>query len=143
MTIFDHLNSITITKEENYISNLDEPSKKDFNIFMLQRFISMDKKFTGLVSYIDKYAFNVFDKEMYYKFMSSWIPKAKYFFKYLKKESKVKKYPEWFLELVKESYGGLISRRKAEQYLELYTKEDKIDLLTSFGVDPKKWKEVK
>ena len=56
--IFDHLTNISFQKDKEYYKNLSEPERKDFNVFMLQRYISMERKYTNIISYIDKYAFN-------------------------------------------------------------------------------------
>ena len=88
--IFDHLNNLTIGKDKTYYKNLSEKEKKDFNLFMLQRYISMDKRFTNFISFIDKYVFNCYDKEMYNKLMMKVLPNERIYFQYVKKNKSEK-----------------------------------------------------
>jgi len=132
--IFDHLNNLTSNKDKDYYKNLSEKEKKDFNLFMLQRYISMDSRFTNFVSYIDKYVFNCYDKEMYHKLMLKVLPSERIFFRYVKK-NKGEKVDKLVIELVSQKFE--ISQKEAEDYLQYLNNEDIVELLQSYAVEEK------
>lgn len=139
-SLFDHINSISYTKDKDYFKSLNESEQKEFNVYMMQRFLSMDKRFTNFISYIDKYAFTVLDKEMYYKLLMYTLPKEKIWFKYIKKSKEVKE-DEIVIEMLSKKFD--IPKRRAMEYIQFLSKEDKKELLESYAVDDKLIKKYK
>ena len=138
--IFDVLKNITFNKDKDFYKNLSETERKNFNIFMLQRYISMEKKYISFISYIDKYAFNCLDKEMYHDLMLKVLPKKGIYFNYIKKD-KNKEKEDIVIDYIVEKYE--ISKQEAKEYNQLLTKEDKQELLMGFGVEEKIVKKIK
>lgn len=132
--IFDTLNNVSNYKDKDYFKNLNESEQKDFNIFMLQRYISMEKKYISFISFIDKYAFNCLDKEMYHKLLVVSLPKEKKFFNYLKK-NKEKKKEELLIEMLAKKFK--VSKTEATDYLIFLSVDDKKKLLEGFSLDDK------
>lgn len=132
--IFDTLNNISYNKDRDYFKNLTEPERKDFNIFMLQRYISMEPKYISFISFIDKYAFNCLDKEMYHKLLVESLPKERKFFKYIKK-NKEKKESDLILEKLSQKLQ--LSKKECMDYIQFLTDDDKKQLLEDFGVEEK------
>ena len=133
-SIFDHLNDISFGKNPNYFTNLTEKEKKDYSIYMIQRYLSMEKGYTNGIAYIDKFAFNCLDKEMYHKLVQNLIPKSKSFFKYIKKDKTDKK-NELVIQYLAKKFE--ISKLEAEQYLQFLDSNDMKKLLQSYGVEEK------
>lgn len=132
--IFDHINNLTIGKDKTYYKNLTEKEKKDYNLFMLQRYISMDKRFTNFISFIDKYVFNCYDKEMYNKLMMKVLPNERIYFQYVKK-NKSEKIDKLIIELLSKKFE--ISQREAEEYIQYLDNKDIVELLRSYAVEEK------
>lgn len=141
-TIFDHINNICYNKSKDYYKSLDDKEKRDFNIFMLQRFISMEPKYISLISFIDKYAFNCLDKEMYNNLLMNILPKEKKFFQYIKKDKKSEE-NELVISLLAEKLE--ISKKESKDLLQFLTEEEKQKFIESFGINekPKKVKKMK
>lgn len=132
--IFDHLNNLTIGKDKTYYKNLTEKERKDYNLFMLQRYISMDKRFTNFISFIDKYVFNCYDKDMYNKLMMKVLPNERIYFQYIKK-NKSEKIDKLIIELLSKKFE--ISQREAEEYIQYLDNKDIVELLRSYAVEEK------
>ena len=75
------LNAIHITKNENL---LDDPViEKDFNAFVIIRFISMTEEYCDLANLVNR-IHGPMDKKMVFKLLLKLIPKGKVFNKYIK-----------------------------------------------------------
>lgn len=130
--IFDHIRNITEIQNPTYLSTLTSQELKEFNIFLLQKFLGMHNDLTYAISYIDKYVFfNKMSKEHYYKLLIHMIPKGKYWLKFEKKDTTILP-PTWFLSILKE-YFVYISKNEAIEYYQLLSDDDKLALLTKFG----------
>ena len=138
--IFDFLKNICYIKDKNFFNNLSETEKKDYNIFMIQKWLSMEPKYICFISLVDKYAFNCLDKKMYDRLMLEILPKEQIFFKYIKKDKKKEK-DDIVIECLVKKYE--ISKVRAQEYNQFLSKEDKQELLESFGVEEKIIKKVK
>ena len=138
--IFDFLKNICYTKDKNFFKNLSEEEKKDYNIFMIQKWLSMEPKYINFISFVDKYAFNCLDKQMYDRLMMEVLPKKQIYFKYIKKD-KSKEKDDIVIEYLSKKYE--ISKQQAQEYNQFLSKEDKQELLESFGVEEKIIKKVK
>ena len=82
MELFDYLKAITVTKEDLDFNN--EEIRKDYQPFMISRFISMTEVFTQVVNEINKYP--DISKETHFRYFFSVLPKRRQFFKYIKKK---------------------------------------------------------
>lgn len=133
-SIFDHLNDITFGKDKEYYDNLTEKEKKEYSIYMIQRYLSMERGYTNGISYIDKYAFNCLDKKMYHKLVQNLIPKGRVFLKYIKKDKSEKK-DELIIDYIAKKLE--VSKAQAETYIEFLDDKTKKELLQGFGVDEK------
>lgn len=133
--IFDALNNIMQNKQKDYFNNLSESEQKDYNVFMIQRYLSMNRAWIQLVGQIDRYAFNCFNKEQYDKLMIDLIPsKQKVFLKYVKK-NKEKLKDDIVISYIAKKYE--IPLTQAAEYLRFMSTDNKKELLQSFGVDEK------
>lgn len=139
--IFYHIKQITEVQDPNYLSTLNPDEYKEFNVFLIQKFLGLNNNLTHVISYIDKYVFlTQMTRERYYKLLINLIPKGRYWLDFAKKD-KDKKPPTWFLELIKE-YFKYISLSEALQYYELLSNRDKLSILRAFGQPEKKLKEL-
>lgn len=139
--VFYHIKQITEFQDPNYLSTLTPEEYKEFNVFLIHKFLGLNNSLTYVMSYIDKYVFQTkMTKERYYKLLINLIPKGRYWLEFPKKE-KSNKPPTWFLELIKE-YFKYISLTEALQYYELFSTQDKLSILRAFGQPEKKLKEL-
>lgn len=135
LTIFDFLKSITLKKPIDF-DQLPERDRKGYNIFMINRYLSMDKRLINAISQIDKYSFEIFDRKMHYQFLYSIIPKGFIFFEYLKKDQEEKKKPtESHVKLLMEYLK--IDKKTAILYMQFLNKDDIKQLKQIFGTNSK------
>lgn len=142
-TLFEHLNAIYQNQRVDYYDSLDDSDKKSFNVYMINRFISMNSNFLPVVNEIQQYWGCIKAREVYL-FYSQLLPKGKQFNKYIK-ASNEEEYDDWVVNLVKKHYS--ISEKEATDYLRIYysthnNKADLRELLESYGSDSKKLKKA-
>jgi hypothetical protein len=86
MTLFDWLKEITLNKTS--WENFSEKDRESFNVFMINRYLSMNIDYIELVNYIQTIPFA--EKEKYYTIYCQMIPKKNVFLKYTKSNKKTK-----------------------------------------------------
>jgi hypothetical protein len=116
MTLWDHLNNITYGKK--YWHQLNEAEKSTANLYMINRFVSMNYEYIELINESQKLNMTL---PMAYNLYVSLIPKQKTFFKYIKKTLKEEKSDS--VKLIAEVFK--VSQREAKDYIKLL-KEDQI-----------------
>ncbi|MFW6247424.1 MAG: hypothetical protein ACOC22_04625, partial [bacterium] len=78
MKIWDYLKSLTSKEELDFN---DDEVRKDYNPYIINRFVSMCDVYLPLANEINKYDI---PKEVHYRFYYSTLPKRNQFFKYIK-----------------------------------------------------------
>ena len=134
LSLFDWIKQIINLKKD--WSTFSEEDKKTYNIFMINKFISMNQDYLNIVNYVQK--LNIQDKEKSYIVYCSLIPKAtKTYFPYIKSTKKSQD-PE-LLDNISKYYE--CSSREASAYLEILSKDEVEEILDSMGINkpqPKK-----
>ena len=139
-TLFDHLNQIFEKQKITYFDELEESDRKTYNVYMINRFISMNVDYLPVVNALQQYWDQIGPRESYI-FYSQSLPAKKQFNKYIKSTKEASDYEQWVLDLVAKHYS--VSLSEAEDYLRIYYgspsgKEDLKNLLMGYGVDIKK-----
>ena len=136
LSLFDWIKQI-ISFKKNW-NDFSEEDKKTYNIFMINKFLSMNQGYLDIVNYVQK--LNIQDKEKSYIVYCSLIPKSqKNYFPYCKSTKKPQD-PE-LLDNISKYYE--CSNREASEYLELLSKDEVEEILDSMGINnspPKKQK---
>ena len=140
-TIFDNINDLTNKKTP--WSEYNESDKKSFNVYMLNRWLSMDFELIDLVDYLQQYTINILDKASTYKVYLDLLPKKKIYNKYIGK-AKGKGNDE-LLEILSKHFQ--ISHAEAEDYLDIINKEEDgilylIGVMKIYGMDDKEIKKI-
>ena len=134
LSLFDWIKQIINLKKD--WSTFSEEDKKTYNIFIINKFISMNQDYLNIVNYVQK--LNIQDKEKSYIVYCSLIPKAtKTYFPYVKSTKKSQD-PE-LLDNISKYYE--CSNREASAYLEILSKDEVEEILDSMGINkpqPKK-----
>ena len=139
-TIFDHINIITTDQPKDYIDTLSEEDLKTFDIYLIQKFLSLNNDLLYGIAIFEKYAHKMSKKE-YYKLLIYNIPKKKYFLNFNKKDKK-DEIPKWFLEILID-YFIFISTDQAVDYFNLLTINQKKILAKKYGIDEELIKNLK
>lgn len=134
--IFDHLNDIMIYKQDNYYSKLSGKEKDDYNIYMIQRFLSMIPEYINFINEINPYIYKL-PKEQYHNLMCTVIPKKKIFINYIKR-SPQNKLDEWIINCLMKLF--LVSEQEAINYVELLTADSIKELGKMFAIEEKEIK---
>lgn len=145
-TLFNHLDAIYTDQSVGYYDSLSVEDRKTYQSFMINRFISMNMDYVGIVNELQKHWDAIKDRESYL-FFSQLLPMGKQWNKYIKakKGEKERKCEDWILELLALHYS--ISQREAKMYFETFmnTPEGQLslkELFEDYGVEPKKIKKI-
>lgn len=138
--LFDHVDAIYTNQKIDYFDTLTDTDKKSYSNYMVNRFLSMNPHQLPIINEIQKYNL---DSKTHYLFCSQLVPRGKQFNKYIKK-TKDMKYEEWLVDIVIKHFN--VSTSEAEEYLEIYYKQNKSALrmlCEMYGVDSKRIKKAK
>lgn len=118
--LFDHLNSIRITKRPDYYESLTEQERKAFNHWALLMWLSMDSNLIPLTALLwrDGY-YDKIPSPQFYKLLVDVIPYSEQKLFWIKKS---KKFNNKLLNYIASWYS--ISNREAEDYLNIFTSTD-------------------
>ena len=128
-SIFDWIKEITHKKSE--WSLFTEDQKDEFNVYMINRFLSQDSNYIDIVNVVQRIPYT--EKEKIYNVYKSLIPKRNVFLKYVK--SLTPTYPQKLLEYLA-SYIKC-SQAEASEYIPLLGKDNVKNALISLNVDKK------
>lgn len=109
LNLFDYLKSLTKTKID--LSN-DDGFESEYNIFMINRFLSMDPSTTFYAHFVNK---GNLDKKTHYLFLLHALPQKNIFFKYQKKEKSEN------IKFIRDCFE--VGEQKAKEYSKLLTKK--------------------
>jgi hypothetical protein len=132
LTLFDWLKEITYNKGE--WDSFSSEDKKTFNIWMVNKFLSMNQDYIELVNMVQKY--NFLDDKQVYTLYKNIIPKRNVFLKFIKGK-KDKNNNEELVYLAQ--YFGC-SIREVKDYINLLSKDDVKDILDNFSIKTTKKK---
>ena len=133
-TIFDWLKEVSYNKSP--WDSFSNEQKKSFEPYMINRFLSMNKEYIELINYIQITPYN--EKEKYYKIYCNFLPKKQFWSKYIKAEkSNIND------DLVKHiTFYFECSNKDAIEYIELLSKDDLKEILSSLGIEDKEIKKL-
>ena len=142
MTVFGWVEQILVYRKE--WNSFTETEQKIFQPYMVNRILSMDKKFINVVNYFQKYSVGLLESKDIYKWYCNSLPKGKKWNRYIKSRMK-EKYENWVIDINKQHYK--ISEKECISCLELLyrTPEGKIQLKTileMYGSENKKIKKL-
>ena len=129
MTLFDWLKEITLNKTP--WENFSEKDRESFNVFMINRYLSMDVNYIEFVNYVQTIPFT--EKEKYYTIYCQMIPKKNVFLKYTKSNKKIK--PQEVVEYIAKYYE--CSLGEADHYIDIIREPGVRHILWEMGVDVK------
>lgn len=125
ITLWQHIENITYNKPD--WNSLSEEDKKTWSTYMINRFLSMDEDYLEVVNYVQM--FYKLKPEYVYHIYKSWIPKRKFYTKYIKSS---KKEIEESIKYISQYYK--VSHKEAELYRQRLS-EDEIDfIINSLGI---------
>jgi hypothetical protein len=133
-TFFDWLKQIQGNKKP--WSSFTEEHHKQFNTYLIHRYISMYEPYIEIVNYAQSIPQN--DKEKIYQFYCDMIPKNNIWLKYIK--STKKKINEDVLKYISEYY--MVSFGEAEDYIYILGKSGVESILQKYGVEEKQIKKL-
>ena len=112
--------------------------KKSFDMYMVNRFLSMDMGYVELVNEIQQYTNGQLKNRELYKVYLDVLPKKKSFSKYIKGSGDSK----WNKNIVKYlCIDFKVSSREVEEYLEILPKSEVVQIVKKYGITEKEIKE--
>jgi len=130
MSLFDHLNNLTLNKVELNKNNDEET--KSYTPYMISRFVSMCDMYIPIINEINKYG-NV-PAHIHHRFFINLLPKRKQYFKYIKKSKELNE--EELSYIAKYFEVGI---REAKLYINLLSKDTITEIIKiySYGKNSK------
>ncbi len=140
VTLFDHINQLTQFKKKNFWENLTVSEKKTFNVYIINRFLSMDMDYIDFINLIQQYTIGILTPKQTYDVYMDFIPKNKVYLKYMKSRKEFP-YDKEILDYVVRYFE--VSKKEAEQYVNIFLKKyggkkELIDIICSYGIEEKK-----
>ena len=132
MTIFDWINQILVKK--THWNEFTEDEQKKFSPFIINRWLSMDKDFLEIVNVFQKYSIGTLEPREVYKWYCNILPRGKRFNKYIKGK-KDKKYNIELIDIMVTHFE--CSKSQIQEYLELISKNELVEILQKYGKDEK------
>jgi len=126
MDLFGHLNNL-IYKNKTW-DQLTEEDRKTFNVYMINKFISMSPEYTGIVDIFQRYSAGL-NPETVYKFYYNLLPKKKTYFRYIK--GKKQKTDSDVINILSKHFE--CSKKTASEYLDLMSRSYLKKVLDLYG----------
>ena len=128
-TLFEHLSGLKESKTK--WETLSEADKKSFNIYLVNRWLSMNIEFVELINEVQRFTNGQLDAGSVYKIYLDFLPKKKTFDKYIKKTGKNVVSNE-IISYICKYYE--VSSREAEEYCEMLTEGEVRTIIKKYGV---------
>lgn len=139
-TIFDFLKDIF--KEKPDWSSYSEYDKKAFNVYMINRFISMDKSFLSVINDLQYYTLGVLNSSQVYKLYTAIFPKMNFFAKYIKNSNKDKeKYSDELIKFFITKYPW--NEKECIENLNMLGNENILEEIKKYGFTDQEIKKFK
>ena len=141
MTLFDWINQIRVKKRK--WSSFTETDHKGFNIYMVNKILSMDPNLIEIIDYCQQYTTRMKPCDVY-KMYCEIIPKGKKYIEYIKARNNTK-YEDWLVELLTNHFE--VGKAEAIEYLDVLYRIDNgknhlCDIAIMYGSDIKKMKKA-
>lgn len=102
-SIFDYINDLFINKPK--WSDYSQSDQKGFNIFMINRWVSMHIDFIEVINYLQQYTVGFLRPSEVFKLYRDILPSQKFFVKYTKADqAETEKYSNDLIELLCTSF---------------------------------------
>jgi len=135
-SVFDFVKAIIDTKQS--WESFTPEQQKQFNKFMINKILSMNRKYIDIVNYVQK--LNIENNKKVYDVYCWMIPQSKNTYSQFIKSASKKSTSDELLNYIKEYFE--CSLKEAEEYIKLMENEHVIDILTSRGADEKEIKKL-
>lgn len=135
-SIFDFVKAIIDTKLS--WNTFTPEQQKEFNSFMIHKFLSMNPKYIDIVNYVQ--GLNIKDNEKLYSLYCYLIPKSKNTYSPYIKSTTKKSVNSELLKHISEHFE--CSLGEAEEYVFILRKEGVEDILIKKGLDEKEIKKL-
>jgi len=123
-----------ITTHKTSISDISEDSWKDFNAFMIHRYISQYQPYTEIANMAQKFHYT--EQKQIYSFYKEFIPKNNKWNKYIK--SKTKQPNKDLVEHIKNYFE--CSSKEAREYINILGNQEVSRILNQIGLEKKEIK---
>jgi len=134
MTIFDHIANLTHKKKM-----CSDDDLKTFDVFMINKWLSMEPSLTELINELQIMCNSNLSQKQMYRIYYTYLPKNKFYLKYIK-ASKVKKHNPELINIITKYFK--VNKIIAKEYLRiLYMENDLTEIkyiLNLYGIVEKK-----
>jgi len=134
MTLFDWLKNISY--EKKHWDSFSEIEQKEFNSYMINKFVSMYEPYIEIANLAQRIPLN--EKKLIHEFYRTILPKKTVFFKFIKKSKK--SINDKLLNILSQYYK--IPSYQANDYASILTKNDLNIILEKMGYDEKEIKNL-
>jgi hypothetical protein len=125
-----------ITTHKTSISDISEDSWKDFNAYMIHRYVSQYHSYVEIANIAQKFHYT--EQKQIYSFYKEFIPKKKLWLKYVKGKSD--KSNKELIESLSNYFECSLS--EAKDYSKMLDKNNKTSILSNMGYNDKEIKKM-
>jgi hypothetical protein len=139
--IFELISSVTDNKTS--WDALGESAHKDWNSYIINRFLSMNFHLTESVNDFQMYSPMMADKRMYHTFLRHVLPEKRLYFKYMKSTNRIEISSE-FVDILRNHYQ--CGRRAIYELIEVMSHvgfDEIISVISLYGLQPEKIEQLK
>lgn len=141
--LFDHLNEIKKSKDPDYWEKLTEKERKAFSTFMIERFLSMNPDWTGLISQLKPLTYQMEDRHVY-RLYAEVLPYDSRYYKYISNKNK-EEYPDWLVDMLREHFE--LPKKQVREYINILSSSDEgkkkmRSILRMYAVEDKKLEKI-
>ena len=122
MELFDYLKALT--ERNDFVDFDNEEVRKDYQPYLINRFVSMAEVFIPVVNEINRYDL---PKNTHFRYMFSLLPKRKQFFPYIKKAKDLTQTEKLILANYFE-----VGLKEAERYISILDEKQIEEILSIF-----------
>lgn len=133
---FEHIKNLH-TKKLKW-EDMSEEDRKSFNVYIINKGLSLNPDYIKLVQYIDRFSNGILDEKTIFKFYYNTLPKFYKFYKWPKNTKDEEK--EELVGFVRTYYE--CSRNEALDYINILSKDQLKDILKQFGKTDKEIKKL-
>jgi hypothetical protein len=128
MDLFGHINNLSYKNKK--WEDFTENDRKSFNVYMINKFISMNPDYTDIVNQFQKYTKDL-DSSTVFNFYYNFLPKRKTYFKYIKGDKP--KINQDIIDIMCLHYE--CGEKTALEYIDLLTTDKINTILNKYGFD--------
>lgn len=142
-TIFNHIKQLTSKKDIQYFDNLSVEDSKSYNVYMINRFLSMKYDWIDIVNYVQQFSQQL-GKKGIHRVYDEIIPKGNTYLEYIKPNVNIV-YNQIAVSILKKHFE--IGENQAKEYYDTFLSSKELlysflEIIKKYGLASADYKKV-